>query len=119
MFNLFKRKKRIKARFVNKEYFDEQVITQKKATIITFSAGWCGACKMQKPLINDVADKYAESGIIVGLVDIDVENELPKKFGVSSIPTTIAFQNGEPIFKKTGLLSRRNLEDIVIQLKTS
>ncbi len=116
MFNLFKRKKRIKAPFVNKEFFDTHVVNNKEPTIMTFSAGWCGACKMQKPLIHDVADAHGESGINITLVDIDVENELSALFSVKSIPTTVVFQNGEQVFKRTGLLARRNLEEIVKNL---
>lgn len=120
MFNLFKRKKRFKAGLLNKELFDQRVIQDKEAALVTFSAGWCGACKMQKPLINDLADYHKESGVLIALVDVDTENELSGIFGVKSIPTTIAFKNGEPVFRKSGLLTRRNLEDLIVELtKTS
>ena len=120
MFNIFKRKKRIKASLINKEIFDERIMQNKETALVTFSAAWCGACKMQKPLINDLADHHKESSVLIAFVDVDDQRELSQQFGIKSMPTTIAFQNGEPVFKKSGLLTRRNLEDIIRELqKTS
>ena len=107
MFNFLKRRKRVNA----------EIINNKKSALVTFSAAWCGACKMQKSLINDLADRSQESDIVIAFVDVDTEAELSQRFQIKSIPTTIVFKNGEQIFRKSGLLSRRNLDQLVNETK--
>ena len=116
MFNFFKRTPRIKARLISKDIFNQEIITSKKPSLITFSASWCGACKMQKPLIHEVAHHHKDTAMIVGIVDVDNQKELSRMFAVSSIPTTIAFQGGETVFKKTGIMTRRQLEHVAQSL---
>lgn len=120
MFNFLKRKKRVRARIISTEEFNKEIITGKKDALITFSAAWCGACKMQKPLIHDLADAHQDKNICIGFVDVDTETQLSQLFNIKGIPTTIAFHNGEIFFRHSGLLSRKNLESIIQQLeKTS
>lgn len=117
MFNFLKRKKRIKAQLLSTEIFQQKIIEEKKTALVTFSAAWCGACKMQKPLIHDVANTHADTDIIIGFVDTDNEPLLSQQFRIQGIPTTIAFKKGEIVFRKSSLLSRRHLEEIITELK--
>ena len=114
MFNIFK--KRTQAQLLTTSDFEE-FISNTRPAIIMFGAGWCGACKMQKPIINDMAHHHRESPVVIGLVDTDQESELSAIFGISALPTTIALRGKEILFKKTGLVSRRNLEDIFNKLE--
>ena len=116
MFNFLKRKKRIKAQLLTTEIFQQKIIEEKKTALITFSAAWCGACKMQKPLIHDVAHAHAESDIIIGMADTDAETKLSQSFHIQGIPTTIGFRSGEIVFRHSGLLARRDLEKIISKL---
>ena len=56
---------------------------------------------------------------IVGFIDTDNEPSVSQSFQIQGIPTTIAFKNGEIVFRHSGLLTRRNLEEIIKQLKIS
>lgn len=117
MFNLFK--KRIQAQFLNKEQF-EQAIHEKKSLIIMFGAGWCGACKMQKPIIHEMAHHHKDSEVIIALVDTDQETQLAQSFGITALPTTVALRAEKLLFKKAGLIARRDLEKLFSELeKTS
>jgi len=117
MFNLFKKTKRVKAQIIDQATFVQEIINNKRPAIITFSAAWCGVCKMQKPLIDDLANTHKESSVLVGFVDIDQERELSGQFSIKSIPTTMMFKGGEPVFKKSGLLSRGNLEQLITKIQ--
>jgi thioredoxin 1 len=117
MFNFLKRKKRIKARILDTKMFNQEISQEKKTALVTFSAAWCGACKMQKPLIHNIAHTHTESDIIIGMVDTDTETTLSQSFHIQSIPTTIGFQSGDIIFRHSGLLSRRDLENVIEELK--
>lgn len=117
MFNLFK--KRTKAQSLDKKQF-EQAIIENKSIIIMFGAGWCGACKMQKPIIHEMADHHKDSNTIIALVDTDQETELARSFEITALPTIIALRANKLVFKKAGLVTRRDLEKLFSDLeKTS
>lgn len=116
MFNFFKRTKRVKAPILSTVEFNKEILEDKKTALVTFSAAWCGACKMQKPLIHDIADAHKDTKLIIGFIDTDNESELSQSFQIQGIPTTIGFKEGEIVFRHSGLLSRRNLEQLVEKL---
>lgn len=67
--------------------------------IVDFWAVWCGPCRMQGKILDQCADDLAAAGITLAKVNVDEESALAARFGVSSIPTLIAFENGQA--KKT------------------
>lgn len=114
MFRLFKKRK--KAIILGKEDF-QKIIDDNNSAIIMFGAAWCGACKMQKPIINDVADHHKDSDIIIAMVDTDAQNELSAMFQISALPTTIALKGKDMVFRKKGLIARRELEYLLKELQ--
>ena len=42
---------------VNEKNFEEQVLKSDKAVLIDFNAGWCGPCRMLKPVIEQLSDE--------------------------------------------------------------
>lgn len=73
----------------------------KKPVVVDFFATWCGPCRLAAPVIDKLADEYADQVTIVKM-DVDENNMTPAKFGVMSIPTVIAFKDGEPVDKIIG-----------------
>lgn len=58
--------------------------------LLDFHADWCGPCKTQDPIIEDVEDEWDESDdVTVEKVDVDNEQETANKYEVRSIPTII------------------------------
>lgn len=75
------------------ENFDE-AINGDTPILVDFWAAWCGPCRMVAPVLDELADER-NGDVKVGKLDIDSHQELAVKYGVSSIPTFILFQNGE------------------------
>lgn len=59
-----------------------------KKQFIEFSAEWCGPCKMQKPVIDLIKNKYSNQFDFID-VNIDKEPNLAARYNVQSIPTMI------------------------------
>ncbi len=88
--------------------FETEVLKSDKITLVDFYADWCGPCKMQGPIIDEVA-KEAGDKFKIGKLDVDNSSETAQKFDVMSIPTIIIFKGGEPVQKFIGLQTKEGL----------
>lgn len=86
-----------------------ELINQSKPTLVDFFATWCGPCKMQSPILEQVKAKVGEAANIVK-VDIDKAHELAQRYRVQSVPTLILFVGGEPVWRGVGVHQADQLE---------
>lgn len=82
------------------EEFNE--ITSSGKTLVDFWAGWCGPCRSQAPIVEEIANT---TDIKLIKIDVDKDDTLPFDFQVSSIPTLVLFENGVVIERFVGLTS--------------
>lgn len=92
---------------LTKDSFDTS--TKEGVSLIDFWAPWCGPCKMQLPIVEELAQEMGETAL-VAKVNVDEEPELASKFGVMSIPTLIVLKDGVPVDKMVGLQSKEALK---------
>lgn len=88
--------------------FDQEVIKIPGVVLIDFYASWCGPCKIQGPIIEQLASEYAGKAKI-GKLDVDVSNQVASQFQVMSIPTLIIFKNGQLKERLVGLQAAEKL----------
>ena len=79
------------------------------AVLVDFFAPWCGPCKMQGPILEQVAADMGGKATIIK-VDTDKNGDLAQKFEVSSIPTLILFKDGQAIDRLVGLQQAATLK---------
>lgn len=97
---------------ITSENFDRTVMQSEKIVLIDFWAGWCGPCRMLAPIIDEIAEEYADS-VTVGKINVDEQPQLAAAFGVESIPTLIAFKNGVPLGALVGLQTKESVIDLI------
>ncbi len=90
--------------------FEEEVIKSDKPVLVDFWAEWCGPCKMQGPIIEEVAKDY-EGKAKVGKLEVDQNPQTAQKFGVMSIPTMIIFKAGKVVWQGVGLQQKDALSE--------
>ena len=87
--------------------FESEVIGSEGKVIVDFWAEWCGPCHAVAPVLDRIAD---ERDVKIVKVNIDHEQGLAQRFGVSSIPMMVLFENGEPQAQAVGALPKGALE---------
>ncbi len=93
---------------LTKENFNESV--QSGVALVDFWAPWCGPCKMQLPIVEELSTELAGTATIAK-INVDEEPELASQFGVMSIPTLILFKDGQPVDKMVGVQSKDALKN--------
>lgn len=85
----------------------EQALEQGVA-LLDFWAPWCGPCRMQGPILDEVAQK-ADPATAIHKVNVDEHGELAARFGVHSIPTLILLKDGNEVRRFVGVQSSDTL----------
>jgi thioredoxin 1 len=86
-----------------------------KPVLVDFYADWCAPCRAMKPVLDDLKTRMDEK-VVIYKIDVDKNQTLAQRFQVRSIPTLILFKAGEPVWRKSGMASIKELENAIHQV---
>lgn len=92
----------------------DSIISDSRPVIVDFHALWCSPCKMQSPILKEVAAELGERVRVIK-IDVDNNNQIASRFSVQSVPTIIIFKNGKQVWRQSGVVSKSQLKSVLIQ----
>ena len=96
---------------VDTSSFVDKVINESKnlAVIVDFWAPWCEPCKQVTPILEQLIGQYSGKAKLIK-INIDENQQLAQQLNIQSIPTVMAFFEGQPINAFAGLKSPEEIK---------
>ena len=83
-----------------------QSVSENNLILVDFWAEWCGPCKKLGPILDEISQ---ETGLLVGKLNVDENEEKTLEYGVSSIPTMVLFKDGLPVHTVIGAMPKHKI----------
>lgn len=97
---------------LNDVNFEAEVKGSTQPVLVDFYATWCGPCRKQIPIMDEVAKEFAGKARIAKM-NVDDGRTTSAEFGISSIPALLVFKDGKVVEQMVGLHSQNQLSGIL------
>ncbi len=89
--------------------FENDVLQSNIPVFVDFWAPWCGPCKAIGPIMEELADDFADK-VKFAKCNVDNNPAIPTRYGIQAIPTLILFKNGKIAEQIIGVVPKSKLE---------
>lgn len=86
----------------------KDIINSKKPVLVDFYATWCGPCQALSPVIGEVKKELGTSMRVIK-IDVDKKKAISNKYKIRTLPTLAIFQNGEILWRASGMKTKTEL----------
>jgi thioredoxin 1 len=103
---------------VNDAQFESEVLKASVPVLVDFWAPWCGPCRMVEPLVEELAEEYADKVKFLRM-NTDENMNAPSQYGIRAIPTLLMFKGGEPVGQVIGFRPKSDMKKVIDQALSS
>jgi thioredoxin 1 len=87
----------------------EEFIKKNEYAVVDFWAEWCMPCRYIAPVVEELAKEYSGK-VAFGKLNVDVNQTIAARFGISAIPTLIMFKNGKAVDQIVGAMPKKEIK---------
>lgn len=88
--------------------FEAEVLKSGKVVLVDFWATWCGPCRVQSPIVEELAKDVGDT-YKIGAMEVDANPKMTQAFNILSIPTLMIFKGGNVAWRSSGLTQKDRL----------
>ena len=93
----------------------DALLKENRSVFVDLYADWCGPCKMLAPLVESIAEEVKD--VVFVKVNVDTLPDIASRYGIMSIPTLIAFKDGQIAGTSVGFQPKEALMSVVNQAR--
>lgn len=100
---------------LNSQTFSQEVLQSQVPVLVDFWAPWCGPCRIQGPIIEELAKEVDPAKFKVAKLNVDENQPLAGEYNVMSIPSLLVFKNGQVVKQLVGVQNKETLKAALAQ----
>ncbi len=89
--------------------FEQKVLKSKTPVLVDFWATWCRPCIMTAPVLEELAEEYANK-LTIAKLDVDQNARTAVQYNIMAIPNLIIFKDGKPVSQIVGYKPKAELK---------
>ena len=90
----------------------QKIIGSSTPTLVEFYGTWCKPCRTMNPILDELKIQRKDR-LSLMKIDVDKNLEITNQFKIRSVPTLILFQSGEIIWRKSCVMSIKEILALV------
>ena len=90
--------------------------TKEGLVLVDFWATWCGPCRMQAPILEQLSQEFSEDELKILKMDVDENPATARAFGIMSIPTLLFKKDGQVVKQVAGVHTADQIKAIIAEL---
>ena len=87
-----------------------EAINRNITTIVKFEADWCGPCKAITPVVETISEEWSDKQVEFVALDVDSAPTIASSYSIYSVPTFIAYRNGQPVSEVRSMITKENIK---------